>query len=1015
MPDVVPAFFIFSNVSEDEKYTGNRNRWKKVFHYRNYKPKLRTFNEGTETEYTVDLNKLAKVYDMYEFPGENKGFFQSIPEAEFYELHVPFNNTESRTIYFPPTRFSGIPIVTLELLSSNIGTDVMLTNVTQTEVTIKATTNFTGVVVVRAIYSESYPARVGWDLVSAVQRDASFLESIGVLFDAEFEEYPSINITGINEYYATALNPTEDAIIQHDILEPPVISSPYSGSAYIDFYARADGQYYSNSMYYLKWSLTDAAIEYMAANAPIAANMVLFLDPESPDTIITSGTIEQLGDRSSNAAHFSQSVVSSRPVVIKRKEYGNRQIISFNREKQFLQSISDFVPTDSGEFTIYVYCRTPGPTGNAGTIFGSAATEGASGNAAAYAMFRIDTRVASRLNMDITNYQEQRNNNDSTGIVTLTSTIDAASTGSLWAKKNYENAVDASDSTLNSGTPYTRKLLPQPYYVGSRNINASEPLEGEIACVLIYSAIHSDEEVKTMTDWLEWKYAAEAEPDFELDTPAISGHLQIMLDPSGSNTTVVNGAVSQLGDESGSSLHATQATDYRRPPYLEFDPDFGGQPSMFGDGATTGLATPSFQAGLQADGDDNFFTVYGVIKQGTLNGTRIFGHDVGSGTGRFFIEQATGNLMFRTSNPGGSYTTKYVPISNGDIVRFGVQFDLTTGVDTVPLIMINGSVSGVGYAETSASDDTSFDNINIGVLANQNSNGRWWDGKSAFFAGYKSRHSEEMMRAMDEWMEWKYAPLSAAISASLEEARYDEITPPITANMSLNLNPNGGNTVTAISGAFTVCSQLGDESGFGRHAVQAVTSIQPIVNLADSEFNDKNSLSFDGIDDSLVIPSFQPGNGRTYYTIYGVIKTGSSAGELVIFGPGTGGTGRLQIRQRNSGTQIRFYFTNPGFTYKDFTSTPNTVYRIAVVYDVTLGADAIPEIYINGSDSGIGYSATGASDDTDFDNRAVGVGSTDLGTNTFDGKIGCIIAYDQFHTKEMVNTMDKWLKWNFIP
>lgn len=277
----------------------------------------------------------------------------------------------------------------------------------------------------------------------------------------------------------------------------------------------------------------------------------------------------------------------------------------------------------------------------------------------------------------------------------------------------------------------------------------------------------------------------------------------------------------------------------------------------------------------------------------------------------------------------------------------------------------------------------------------------------------------------DEWAHTKILRITTSATVDRDEIEcvlnnikrahghyiYEYMNPPI-AGYSIDLNPESSAT-SVVSG---VVAQLGDDSGNGYHATQSTAADRPTYNLEDADFGYRPSAQGDGASDHLATPSYQPGGGGTDYTLYLVFKTAASASVSVIYGATVGGgTGRLQLRESANGTNVTVRWDSPGgsITQKVLTTTANTVYRLAIVFDVATGADAIPTIYIDGVESGVGYTLSGASDDTEFEDTEHGVFATPLGGADWAGKIARIIGYDAAHTADQIALMDAWLADHF--
>ena len=232
------------------------------------------------------------------------------------------------------------------------------------------------------------------------------------------------------------------------------------------------------------------------------------------------------------------------------------------------------------------------------------------------------------------------------------------------------------------------------------------------------------------------------------------------------------------------------------------------------------------------------------------------------------------------------------------------------------------------------------------------------------------------------------------------------LTPPI-AGASLDLNPDSANTIVTDGAVET----LADDAA-GNDPTQSTASLRPTYTASDSDFGGRASMTFDSPPQGLTQSAWQAGGGGAVFTIYAVFKMGTPTGGRIYGNNTDAGTGRFRILAGASGTDISINWTSPGpnYTTKQITGlTPGQVYRLAAVFDISSGSDAIPLVYLNGAPAG-SYAFTNASNDTEFENVSAGVGSNPAITGQFfDGKIGRIIGYNAAHTTTQIEIVDAWL------
>lgn len=147
----------------NDKYSKNRNLWRKTYGFRRRKPDVRTLvDPDTQVTYSLDVNKVIRDRDFFIIRGRNISQslnLGSLQVAEYDEGLVWFNGT---TTYSEPFNFtfSGTPYV---VLTPEDGNDVVINphgiSITTTTVDFGVSAPFSGAVRYRAVYSPNgYPA-----------------------------------------------------------------------------------------------------------------------------------------------------------------------------------------------------------------------------------------------------------------------------------------------------------------------------------------------------------------------------------------------------------------------------------------------------------------------------------------------------------------------------------------------------------------------------------------------------------------------------------------------------------------------------------------------------------------------------------------------------------------------------------------------------------------------------------------------------------------------------------------
>lgn len=224
--------------------------------------------------------------------------------------------------------------------------------------------------------------------------------------------------------------------------------------------------------------------------------------------------------------------------------------------------------------------------------------------------------------------------------------------------------------------------------------------------------------------------------------------------------------------------------------------------------------------------------------------------------------------------------------------------------------------------------------------------------------------------------------------------------PPFADALALWLDLTSPDT-SIVSGAVAV---LGDRSGNAYHFTQATGTKRPTYTASDADFGGQPSMSFDGADDFLNRAGLPAWPAHTLFMwVYG----GSAAfARFAEYSSGSTYTALLNV----SSTSARAVFTNTGQTYKDRAITAATTRRLAVAFDTTTGATAVPQYYIDGADTGATYTASAASNGPIAGSITMALGSNALGTAVFtNGKIGRdVLMYNRALSGAEILTVEAW-------
>lgn len=228
--------------------------------------------------------------------------------------------------------------------------------------------------------------------------------------------------------------------------------------------------------------------------------------------------------------------------------------------------------------------------------------------------------------------------------------------------------------------------------------------------------------------------------------PPIVDGLQFFGDLSSPETSVVSGAVATLGDSSGNGRHATQGTASKRPAYTASDANFGGRPSMAGDGIQIGLVSPAFAP------SSGSFTVFLVGLTGNLTSTgTMFGQNTGNGMFRATASAAE-SIAGDYRNPSGTPSVRTIATAT-----IGVPFRYACVVDpsnTSPFVAsyFNGSAAGSTSGTVTAGSPLS---LAWSIFSHASAGAGYFLGSITDLLVYSSALSAPQVAQVDGWLKWR--------------------------------------------------------------------------------------------------------------------------------------------------------------------------------------------------------------------------------------------------------------------
>ncbi len=232
--------------------------------------------------------------------------------------------------------------------------------------------------------------------------------------------------------------------------------------------------------------------------------------------------------------------------------------------------------------------------------------------------------------------------------------------------------------------------------------------------------------------------------------------------------------------------------------------------------------------------------------------------------------------------------------------------------------------------------------------------------------------------------------------------------PPIVSGLQFFGDLSSPST-SIVSGAVAT---LGDASGNGRHFPQGTVASRPTYNASDANFGGRPSMTFDGTNDYLVRTALVwPG---TQMTAFCVVRPSSAPAGARIFSARAGVISSVPIIFQTTFGNFTTLYANPAgtYTWRDTTAViaAGTTVRLAVALDISNGATAVQQQYVNGAATG-SVTLSDASSGAAFGSADYGIGASDIGTAPFAGSMTDCLVYSSSLSAAQVAQIDAWLRW----
>ncbi len=229
--------------------------------------------------------------------------------------------------------------------------------------------------------------------------------------------------------------------------------------------------------------------------------------------------------------------------------------------------------------------------------------------------------------------------------------------------------------------------------------------------------------------------------------------------------------------------------------------------------------------------------------------------------------------------------------------------------------------------------------------------------------------------------------------------------PPITSELVFFGDLTNPNT-SIISGAVATYA---DSSGNGRNFTQGTALNRPTYTASDATFGGRPSMTFDGVNDALLGPTFPAMSNITIF-IVGLVSGYSSFNMLFSIGNIGGDAGAVAVYQ-SSLTVVLSRFDNPVGTTSTRTVTVGSSAERLVYAGAISAGGALWTSYRNGALSGTTVTSAAAAGGATTTAFSTAVGSNRTGTQNFNGKITDVLVYNTAMNAAQVAQVDSWLKW----
>lgn len=237
------------------------------------------------------------------------------------------------------------------------------------------------------------------------------------------------------------------------------------------------------------------------------------------------------------------------------------------------------------------------------------------------------------------------------------------------------------------------------------------------------------------------------------DLPPELAGLACCLDQLSSNTSIIGGAVQQLGDTSGYARHFTAPTAGARPTFTASDANFSNGPSMTGNGSSMYL---TLAAGFPAATTG---TLYAAVRG--LTGGATFGRVFGAG--RFvndagamgiILEGLNAAPSYSFRNPAGQNSERTITVTAASTTRLCGVGDFTAG-GALWTTYKDGVASGANAATAAASGGAMSTNAASIFATNAGASFSGFTAPRVPFLLYLGvQHTAAQVTTVDAWFKW---------------------------------------------------------------------------------------------------------------------------------------------------------------------------------------------------------------------------------------------------------------------